>query len=70
MVAEEFEPLIGAGAIARTFERGNMRQRAIEQGDIAETIADAGFQRGAGAAAAPRFLLPVLCTVRSRNVSG
>ena len=70
MVAEKFEPLIGAGAIARTLKRGNMRQRASEQRDIAKTIADAGFQRGAGAAAAARLLLPVLCTVRGRNVSG
>jgi len=59
VVAEEFEPLVGAGAITRAFERGNVRQRAIQQRDIVEAIADAGFQRGVGTAAPARLFMPV-----------
>ena len=59
MVAEEFEPLIGAGAVARTLERGNVRERAIEQRRVGEPIADAVFERGACPAAAAGLLLPV-----------
>ena len=36
MVAEEFETLIAAGAIARPRERGNMRQCLFEQRGILE----------------------------------
>ena len=41
MVAEEFEPLIAAGAIARPGQRGDMRQRLLEQRGILEVVADA-----------------------------
>ena len=52
MIAEEFEPLIAAGAIARAFERGNMRERAIEQRGVLEAIADALLKRTIAAATA------------------
>ena len=41
VVAEEFEPLIAAGAIARPGQRRNVGQRLLEQCRILEAIADA-----------------------------
>ena len=64
MIAEKFQALIAAGAVARALERGNMRERAVEQRGVAETIADPLFERtvAAPAAAARVFwlFLPVL----------
>ena len=58
MIAEEFEPLIAAAAIARALERGNMGKRAIEQRGVLEAIADALLKRTiAAATAAARVLL-------------
>ncbi len=54
MIAEKFQPLIAAGAVARALERGNMGERAIEQRGIGETIADAGLERARAALAAAR----------------
>ena len=55
VVAEEFEALIAAGAVARALERRNMGQRAFEHCGIGEPIADAIFESGRGALAAPRL---------------
>ena len=52
MVAEEFQPLIAAGAVARAGQRGDVGQRLLEQRRILEAVADAIFE-GAGAATAP-----------------
>src|SRR5580700_5198823 len=56
MIAEELEPLIGAGAVARALERGNVGERAIEQRAVLEAVADALLEHGAAAAAARFFL--------------
>ena len=52
MVAEEFEPLIAAGAVARTGERGDVGERLFEQRRVLEAVADALLEargaRGAG----------------------
>ena len=55
VVAEEFEPLIAAGAAAAG-QRRDMRQRALEQIAVLEAVADGLFQRarGGGALAARR----------------
>src|SRR5208282_3210000 len=55
MVAEKFEPLIRARAISRTLEGGNVRERAIEQRAVLESIANALLERGAAATAAGRL---------------
>src|SRR5208282_1797274 len=65
MVAEKFEPLIRARAISRTLERGNVRERAIEQRAVLESIANALLERGAAATAAGR-----LCSVDRRCFGG
>src|SRR5262249_14124171 len=52
VVAEKFEALVTAGAIARARERGNMGQRLFEQGRVAKAIADLGFEAGGAALAA------------------
>ena len=55
VIAEKFEPLIAAGAIARAFQRGNVGQRAVEQRAVGETITDAVFKGGGAALAAARL---------------
>ena len=57
MVAEEFEPLVAAGAVARALERRDVRQRAVEQRGVGEAIADALFERTVAAAAATAGIL-------------
>ena len=52
VIAKEFEPLVGAGAVARAGQRGNVRERLLEQRRILETIADAVFEGGGAATAA------------------
>src|SRR5262245_23751784 len=51
VIAEKLEPLVGAGAVARTGQRGNVGERLLEQGRVVETVADAPFEIGGGAAA-------------------
>ena len=51
MIAEEFEPLIAAGAVARAGQRGNVGERLLEQRGILEAVADAS-SKAAGAAPA------------------
>ena len=46
MIAEELEPLIAAAAVARTGQRGNRRERMLEQRWILEVVADALFDSG------------------------
>ena len=41
VIAEKFEPLIGAGAVAGAGQRRNVGERLLEQSRILETIADA-----------------------------
>src|SRR5580704_10674683 len=60
VVAEEFQPLVAAGAVATALERRNMRERAVEQSCILEAIADALLKRAVATAAATRgFFLSI-----------
>ena len=67
MIAEKFQPLIAAGAVACALERGNVGQRALEQRGIGEAVADAVFQRAGAAAPALRFLVAVKLRRRPRS---
>jgi hypothetical protein len=59
VVAQKFESLIAAGAVARALERGNVRQRNFEHRRIGKAVTDAIFQDGRTALATARFLLAV-----------
>src|SRR5208282_6892207 len=60
MVAEELEPLIASRAVARTLERGNVRQRAVKQRNVFESVADALLERTVAAPTTrARVFLPV-----------
>ena len=56
MVAEKFEPLIAAGAVARSGERGNVGERLLEQRGVLEAVADALLE-------ARRAAAPTLCAL-------
>ena len=45
VVAKKLETLVAADAAARALERGNVRERAVEQGRVSEAIADALLER-------------------------
>ena len=45
VVAEKFEPLIAVGALARGFQRRDMRERGRQQLWIGELVADARLER-------------------------
>ena len=64
MVAEKLEALIAAGAIARPCERGNMRERLLEQRGVLEFVADAILEAGRCLAPAPRRLRRRACPGR------
>src|SRR5215210_8536614 len=60
MVAKKLQPLIAAGAAARSGERRDVRQRMVEQRRVREAVANlllqrAGITAAALGAAAPRF---------------
>src|SRR2546430_11364407 len=55
VIAEEFKPLIAAGRIARTLERRNMGERALDQAGLVEAVADPRLEPAHGAASPPRF---------------
>ena len=60
VIAKELEPLVAAGAVARALERGDVRERAVEQRRVGEPIADALLERTVAAPAArARILLSV-----------
>lgn len=44
-VAQEFQPLVGAGARLLAGERADMGERTLEQGTVAERVAEGGFER-------------------------
>ena len=46
MVAEKLEPLVAVAALARGFQRGDVRERRGEQERVGEFVPDARFQRG------------------------
>ncbi len=57
VVAEEFEPLVAAGAIARALERRDVGQCALQHVGLDEAIADAAFKSAGATLAAARRLL-------------
>jgi hypothetical protein len=48
VIAEEFEALVTVAALARGFQRGNMREGRGEQGRIGELVPDACLERRGG----------------------
>ena len=57
MVAKKLEPLVAADAVARALERGDVRERAVEQRRVGEPIADALLERPVAAPAARARIL-------------
>src|SRR3989442_5688465 len=55
MIAEKFEPLIAAGAVARAGQGGNMGERLFQERRVAEPVPDALVETGGAAAAALRL---------------
>ena len=68
MIAEKFEALVGAGAIAGAGQRGNVRERLIEQRGVLEAIADALFE--SGGVLRRRRLVAFAAAGRARSVTG
>src|SRR5262245_1084613 len=55
MIAEKFQPLVAAGAIAYPGKRRDMGQRLLHERSIGKAIADPLFDRGRAAAAPSRL---------------
>ena len=56
VVAEEFQALVGAGAVARAGERGDVGQRLLQHRRVPEAVSDALLEGGRATAAAFLFL--------------
>src|ERR1700728_4560490 len=71
VIAEELEPLVACRAVARAFERGDVRKRAVEQRGVGESIADAFLEQAVAATATTsRILLAVSRRDRRRSDGG
>src|SRR5262249_24299824 len=64
VVTEKFQPLVGAGTVARAGQGGNMRERLLEQRRILEMVPDALFEGVGGRASA----LAALCRGFARAI--
>src|SRR4030095_13067109 len=45
VITKKLQPLVRRGAVARPAQRGNVRERLLEQRGVLEAVADAFFER-------------------------